>query len=74
MACVQAQDIVPMEKKGGVYKVPCKINGLTLKSVFDTGASDVSISLTEALFMYKNDYLQETLLSIVYTLNQISME
>ena len=57
---VQAQDVIPMEKKGGVYKVPCKINGLALKFVFDTGASDVSISLTEALFMYKNDYLQES--------------
>ena len=58
--CVQAQDVIQMEKKGGVYKVPCKINGLALKFVFDTGASDVSISLTEALFMYKNDYLQES--------------
>ncbi len=55
-----AQDVIQMEKKGGVYKVPCKINGLALKFVFDTGASDVSISLTEALFMYKNDYLKES--------------
>jgi clan AA aspartic protease (TIGR02281 family) len=56
----KAQDVIQMEKKGGVYKVPCKINGLALKFVFHTGASDVSISLTEALFMYKNDYLQES--------------
>lgn len=33
------------------------INGLGLKFIFDTGASDVSISLSEAMFMLKNDYL-----------------
>jgi clan AA aspartic protease (TIGR02281 family) len=59
-ACLQAQDVIKMEKTGGVYKVPCKINGLPLKFIFDTGASDVSISLTEALFMVKNDYLKES--------------
>jgi clan AA aspartic protease (TIGR02281 family) len=55
-----AQDIVKMEKSGGVYFIPCKVNGLALKFIFDTGASDVSISLTEALFMLKNGYLNET--------------
>lgn len=48
-----------MNKEGGVYTVPCKINGLPLKFIFDTGASDVSISLTEAMFMLKNGYLQK---------------
>jgi predicted aspartyl protease len=28
--------------------------------IFDTGASDVSISLTEAMFMIKNGYLNES--------------
>lgn len=55
-----AQDIIKMEKSGGVYKIPCKVNGLSLKFIFDTGASDVSISLTEALFMLKNGYLNES--------------
>ena len=55
-----AQDIVKMEKSGGVYLIPCKVNGLPLKFIFDTGASDVSISLTEALFMLKNGYLKES--------------
>ena len=41
------------------YTIPCKVNGLELKFIFDTGASDVSISLTEALFMLKNGYLSE---------------
>ncbi len=48
-----------MNKEGGVYTVPCKINGLPLKFVFDTGASVVSISKTEAIFMLKNGYLDK---------------
>ena len=35
----------------------CQINGLPLHFVFDTGASDVSISQVEANFMLKNGYL-----------------
>ena len=54
-----AQTIIKMEKAGGVYKIPCKVNGLSLKFIFDTGASDVSLSLTEALFMLKNGYLSD---------------
>jgi clan AA aspartic protease (TIGR02281 family) len=50
--------VIPMEKKGGVYYIPCKVNGLGLKFIFDTGASTVSISSTEALFMLKNGYLK----------------
>lgn len=48
---------IPFIKENGVYKVKCKINGLPLHFVFDTGASDVTISLVEATFMMKNDYL-----------------
>lgn len=48
-----------MENVGGVYMVPAKVNGLPLKFIFDTGASEVSISLTEAIFMAKNGYLDE---------------
>lgn len=44
---------------GGTYEVPCTINGLPLKFIFDTGASDVTISSVEANFMLKNDYLSE---------------
>jgi clan AA aspartic protease (TIGR02281 family) len=56
---VFAQTKIMMQKEGGVYTIPCKVNGLQLKFIFDTGASDVSISLTEALFMLKNGYLSE---------------
>lgn len=56
---LSAQYIVPMKKLGGVYLVPCKLNDLSLDFIFDTGASDVSISLSEAQFMLKNGYLNE---------------
>ncbi len=48
---------IPFVKEDGVCKVKCKINGLPLHFVFDTGASDVTISIVEATFMMKNGYL-----------------
>jgi clan AA aspartic protease (TIGR02281 family) len=50
---------IPMKPKGsGIYEVSCKINELPLNFIFDTGASDISISTTEAQFMLKNGYLK----------------
>lgn len=50
--------VVKLQKEqGGIYTIPCKVNGLPLKFVFDTGASSVSISQSEAIFMLKNGYL-----------------
>ena len=43
---------------GGVTQVPCTINGLPLHFVFDTGASEVTLSSVEAQFMFKNGYLK----------------
>lgn len=54
-----AQTTITMEKKGGVFYIPGKVNGLPLQFIFDTGASNVYISLTEALFMLKNDYISQ---------------
>lgn len=51
------QVVIEMEQDAGVYKVPCKVNGLKLKFIFDTGASSVSISSTVADMMLENDYL-----------------
>lgn len=48
---------VPFTKEGNVCKVKCTINNLSLHFIFDTGASNVSISSVEATFMLKNDYL-----------------
>ena len=42
---------------GGTFEIPCDINGLPLQMIFDTGASDVTISSVEASFMLKNGYL-----------------
>ena len=57
---LNAQDRITMEKSGGIYKIPCEVNGLRMKFYFDTGASLVSISLKEALFMLENGYLSKT--------------
>ena len=48
---------IPFVKEDGICKVKCDINGLPLHFVFDTGASDVTLSMVEATFMMKNGYL-----------------
>lgn len=50
---------IPFVHEGGVTKVRCTINDLPLHFVFDTGASEVTISTVEATFMLKNGYLGE---------------
>lgn len=49
---------IPFTKESGVTKVKCTINGLPLHFVFDTGAADVTMSMVEANFMLKNDYIK----------------
>lgn len=51
---------VPFSREDGVTKVKCDINGLPLYFVFDTGAADVTLSLVEANFMLKNNYIKPT--------------
>ena len=51
---------IPFSKEDGVCKVKCAINNLPLYFVFDTGASDVSLSSVEATFMMKNGYLKSS--------------
>lgn len=55
--CSDAQKIIQMEKDGGVFKIPCVVNGARMKMVFDTGASTVSLSMSIANFLYENDYI-----------------
>ncbi len=50
-------EIAFQRKSGGTFEIPCDINGLPLQMIFDTGASDVTISSVEANFMLKNGYL-----------------
>jgi len=57
---IQAQVRIKMKNENGVFTTPCTVNGLRLRFIFDTGASNVSISLFEAIFMLKNGYLSET--------------
>ena len=49
---------IPFSKENGITKVKCTINGLPLYFVFDTGAADVTMSMVEANFMLKNDYIK----------------
>lgn len=50
---------IQMKKIGGIYYIPCTINGINMDAVFDTGASEISLSLTEAMFMLKQGKLDE---------------
>lgn len=56
---VTSQVRIKMEEENGVYTTPCVVNGLKLRFIFDTGASTVSLSLSEAIFMFKNGYLDK---------------
>ena len=55
-----AQKSIKMKNVNGVFQIPCKINGIPLNFVFDTGASEVSISITEAKFLIKQGLITET--------------
>jgi len=48
---------VPLEFEDGVYCLTVKVNDVPMKFIFDTGASIISISLTEAQFLYKQGTL-----------------
>ena len=46
-----------MERMGGVSVIPCKINGLELDFIFDTGASDVTLSFDIASQLWNYGYI-----------------
>ena len=50
---------VHMEHVGGVYYVPIIVDGVSLKFIFDTGASSISISSAEAAVLYKQGMLAQ---------------
>jgi aspartyl protease family protein len=52
-------NIVKMKSENGVYKIPIFINDTKMNFIFDTGASDITISATEARFLYKQGTLQQ---------------
>ena len=51
--------IIKMVEENGIYKIPVEINGSNMNFIFDTGASIISISSTEAMFLYKQGTLKE---------------
>ena len=51
---------IKMKKDNGVYQIPVEINGVLLYFIFDTGASSISISQTEANLLYKQGTLTES--------------
>lgn len=57
---LKSQVRIKMQFEKGVYTTPCLVNGIELRFIFDTGASNVTLSLTEAVFMLKNGYLEES--------------
>ena len=52
-----SKTIIKMEKSNGVYEIPTEINGVPMHFIFDTGAGLISISETEATFLYKQGKL-----------------
>lgn len=54
-----AQTIIQMEEYGGVYRIPCKVNGAKMKLIFDTGAESVCLSLTMAEYLFDNDFISK---------------
>lgn len=57
---------IEMVQDGGVYKIPIEVNDTKMDFIFDTGASSICISETEARFLVKqgtlnqNDVIGET--------------
>lgn len=54
------ENIVHMlQDGGGVYQIPVFINDVKMKFIFDTGAGMISMSSTEASFLYKQGTLTD---------------
>lgn len=54
-----SKTLIKMSEENGIYKIPIEINGSNMNFIFDTGASIISISATEAMFLYKQGTLKE---------------
>ena len=63
----EEKNIIKMEKENGVKYVWIEINGLKLRFIFDTGASSICISSSEASVLYRQGTLQkEDILNVEY--------
>ena len=62
---VLSQNPIELIKENNIYKIQCKVNSIPMSFIFDTGASDVSISQSEANLLIsqgllKNEDIKET--------------
>lgn len=55
----EGKNVIKMKMSGGVYLIPAVVNGSNMDFIFDTGASDITISQVEALFLYRQGTLTE---------------
>ncbi len=55
----ESRTVIPLENEDGVYFIKAIINDVPMKFVFDTGASAISMSMTEAAFLIKQGTLTE---------------
>lgn len=55
----KGQNIVLIEEESGVYWIPIEVNGVPMRFIFDTGASDITMSEAEAIFLYKQGKLKD---------------
>jgi aspartyl protease family protein len=53
----RSNEKIEMREEDGIYFVPIEINGVEMEFIFDTGASIISMSEAEALFLWKQGKL-----------------
>ena len=58
-SALRSQDVIQMEPYGNLFRIPCAVNGASMKLIFDTGCSDVSISMDCARYLLQNGYLEK---------------
>ncbi|WP_452602634.1 retropepsin-like aspartic protease family protein [Pontimicrobium sp. MEBiC06410] len=56
---IKGKNVIKMKQSGGVYLIPALVNGSNMDFIFDTGASDITISQVEALFLYRQGTLTD---------------
>ncbi|NLP59440.1 retroviral-like aspartic protease family protein [Lutibacter sp. B1] len=52
--------VIKLKKISGVYQIPCLINGQKFNFIFDTGASNVSLSLEVAEILYSKGLIKSS--------------
>jgi aspartyl protease family protein len=55
----EKREIIPLEQDGNMRFIIVEVNGMKLKFLLDTGASDILISIAEAIFLLKQGLIKE---------------